>query len=154
VVGVDGSSPPSADGWGFSLPSTHLSVAQGTVVKFMWNSAFHDVMQVTGAGNFSACAKTGIVLAQGANSGSFSVSTANHNAGDVLYYICSVSTHCNAGVKIQITVQQPGTVAPSHADTAAPTLPPACSTFKSKTACAAASCSWNKKKKKCLPASG
>jgi len=140
LVGSDGSIPPNANSWGFSLHANTVTVHDGDVVVFQWTNGNgpHSVYAMSSAANWKVCNFAGgQTLLEAASVGNYQFDTTGL-AGQTRYFACTVGSHCTDGVKITLVIKPP-----------AP-----CSSFKTKAKCAAPSCKWNAKTKKCLAAAG
>jgi len=142
-VGSDGSIPPGANSWGFSLNANTVNVKEGDIVFFQWTSGPHSVVEMKDQSSWASCSFVSAkILVNAASSKSFQFDTSG-KGGQTLYFACNVDSHCLDGVKITLNI------ASSSASTVAPTSPATtCSAIKAKAKCKKP-CKWNAKKKKC-----
>lgn len=96
-------SPPSATvhlvSWETSITSQTLMAQVGSTVRFSWTGV-HSVHRAATASDFENCvASTQVIAATDGGTTDFALT-----AEGILYFICDVGAHCNAGQKVAITV--------------------------------------------------
>ena len=106
-VGADGSSPPGANSWTYSM-NPSLTVKPGEKVVFNWSGSIpHSLVQVDQA-TFDACthgASGSVTVKPAALKGSYTFSSTTPGT---TYFICDVTTHCAQGQKVAVTVSASG----------------------------------------------
>ena len=95
TVGIDGSSPPNAQSWGFNSFPNPLKVNQGDVVVFQWSGITHGIQEAATASDLSACTTGGSpTIMSPASSGNYQLNTTGIAVGTSLFYYCPVPGHC------------------------------------------------------------
>ena len=95
TVGIDGSSPPNAQSWGFNTFPNPLKVNPGDVVVFQWSGITHGIQEAATASDLSACTDGGSpTIMNPASSGNFQLDTTGIAVGTSLFYYCPVPGHC------------------------------------------------------------
>lgn len=128
--------------WNFGLPATPLKLNAGDKVVFRWSALNHNVVELPNRAAFDQCDfthKKYIIKATPSGAGNVV-----GNNGKVGYYVCTILTHCKAGLKRMVVWGDD-----TSQDTAAPTSSGsvACTTVKKKAKCnTKVGCVWKKKK--------
>ncbi|CAM8921320.1 unnamed protein product [Rhodiola kirilowii] len=77
------------------------------VITFVYNSQFHNVMQVTHP-QYRSCNVTKPIAAYATGNDSIAITTYGHH-----YFLCGVPGHCQSGQKVDINVRKASDIAPS-----------------------------------------
>ncbi|CAN6677116.1 unnamed protein product [Malus baccata var. baccata] len=90
----------------------------GDVIKFEYNSQFHNVIRVTHA-MYQSCNASVPLDSYSTGNDSITITTKGHH-----FYMCGVPGHCKAGQKVDINViRHPSSAAPTPSALASPIVP-------------------------------
>lgn len=92
--------------WAIPVSPQTLTVQMGATIRFTW-SGVHSLYRAASAADFADCvADSGLGFTPAASGGSEDIVL---SAAGTYYFLCNVGTHCEAGQKLAVTVEAPGT---------------------------------------------